>query len=253
MNTDMYTKSKRNSVPAIHVEDMTMSYREQPVLWDLDLDIPQGVMLAIVGPNGAGKSTLIKGIMDLLPRLSGQIDIFGMPLSKVRKEIAYVPQIGEVNWDFPTTVFDVVQMGRYPDLGLFKRLRKDDKKKAEEALEIMGLHDMKNRQISELSGGQRQRAFLARALCQEAKLYILDEPLQGVDKKTEKLIMEQLFKLKEEGKTIVVVHHELNTVKEYFDHVVIINKILVSAGPVDEVFTEENINKAYGSKVSVKE
>lgn len=249
MDNQAINNSKNNLVAAIHVEDMTMAYREVPVLWDIDIDIPQGSMVAIIGPNGAGKSTLIKGIMNLLPRLSGQVEVFGMPLKKVYKEIAYVPQIGEVNWDFPTTVLDVTMMGRYPELGLFKRIRKEDKKRALASLEIMGLREMQNRQISELSGGQRQRAFLARALCQDAKLYILDEPLQGVDKKTEKMIINQLFKLKDAGNTVICVHHDLNTVRDYFDYVVIVDKVLIASGPVDSTFNEPNLTKAYGANM----
>lgn len=243
----MMQEMKRERPIAIHVEDLTMAYRESPVLWDLDLDIPQGVLAAILGPNGAGKSTLIKGIMGLLPCLSGQIRIFGMPFKRVYREVAYVPQTGEVNWDFPTTVADVAMMGRYSKLPPFLPCRRRDRERALGALETMGLLEMRDRQISELSGGQRQRVFLARALCQEAKIFLMDEPLQGVDKKTEAVIMEQLFALRDQGKTIVVVHHDLNTVKEYFDHVVMLNKVVVAAGDVREVFCERNIQRAYGS------
>ncbi len=232
--------------PAIRIEDLTMSYRETPVLWDVDLEIPQAVLCAVVGPNGAGKSTLIKGIMSLLKPLSGEISVLGMPFAQVRREVAYVPQVGEVSWDFPTTVLDVAAMGRYSQRGWIKRLTAEDREAAEHSLEIMGLTEMRHRQISELSGGQRQRVFLARALCQDARLFLLDEPLQGVDKTTEMLMVEQLKRLRDRGKTVIVVHHDLNTIKDYFDHIVMLRRVVVASGPVDQVFTRENIERTYG-------
>ena len=230
---------------AIHIEDLTVSYDLKPVLWDIDLDIPAGSLMAIVGPNGAGKSTLIKAILNLIKKVSGEALFFGKPYKEMHKKIAYVPQRGSVDWDFPTTVFDVVLMGRYGHLGWFKRPTKEDKALALEALEKVGMTLFKNRQISELSGGQQQRVFLARALAQDGDLYLMDEPFQGVDAKTEKAIIEVLKSLKANGKTVVVVHHDLETVTDYFDSVTMLNMKVVATGKVEEVFNEENIKKAY--------
>ena len=230
---------------AIHIEDLTVSYDLKPVLWDIDLDIPAGSLMAIVGPNGAGKSTLIKAILNLIKKVSGEALFFGKPYKEMHKKIAYVPQRGSVDWDFPTTVFDVVLMGRYGHLGWFKRPTKEDKALALEALEKVGMTLFKNRQISELSGGQQQRVFLARALAQDGDLYLMDEPFQGVDAKTEKAIIEVLKSLKANGKTVVVVHHDLETVTDYFDSVTMLNMKVVATGKVEDVFNEENIKKAY--------
>lgn len=229
----------------IKVEDLTVSYDLKPVLWDVDLNVPQGVLLSIVGPNGAGKSTLIKAILNLLKPVSGHISFDGQSYKDVQKRIAYVPQRGSVDWDFPTSVFDVVLMGRYGHVGWFKKISREDKEKALDALRKVGMEHFKNRQISELSGGQQQRVFLARALVQDADIYLMDEPFQGVDIKTEKTIVELLKQLKKEEKTVVVVHHDLTTVKEYFDWVALINMKVIAYGPVEEVFTEENITNTY--------
>ncbi|MDO5733371.1 MAG: metal ABC transporter ATP-binding protein [Eubacteriales bacterium] len=239
-------------VPALHIENLTMVYREEPVLWDVHVDFPQGQISAIIGPNGAGKSTLIKGAMGLLKPLSGHVEFLGKAFKEQYKNIAYVSQARDVNWDFPTTVLDVALMGRYSQLGWIRRPKASDKELAEAALDRMGLLSMANRQISELSGGQRQRVFLARALCQEAEILILDEPLQGVDKKTEGLIMQILDELGSQGKSIIVVHHDLNTVEAYFEHVVMLNRVLVADGPVDTTFTKGNIEKAYGKTLSTR-
>lgn len=229
----------------INIEDLTVSYDSKPVLWDIDLTIPKGVLLAIVGPNGAGKSTLIKAVLDLLKPITGTVKFEGKSYKEVVKRIAYVPQRGSVDWNFPTTVFDVVLMGRYGHIGWFKRIKDSDRQLTTEALKKVKIHHLKDRQISELSGGQQQRVFLARALVQQADIYFMDEPFQGVDVKTEKAIVELFKTLKSEGKTVVVVHHDLDTVKSYFDWVVLLNTKIIAAGPVEETFTSENIKKAY--------
>ena len=230
----------------IHLEDFTMAYTDRPVIWDIDLDIYEGRITAIIGPNGAGKSTLMKGILGLMKPISGKVSIMGKSYKEVYKNIAYIPQTNTVNWDFPTTVLDVVTMGRYNHLGLLKRVNKREKDLAMQALRRMKMEEFADRQISELSGGQRQRVFIARAIAQNALIYFMDEPLAGVDKKTENIIIETMREFKKEGKTIIVVHHDLNTLKEYFDHVIMVNKQLVASGKVEEVFTKENLVKAYG-------
>lgn len=229
----------------IHVEDLTVAYDEKPVLWDVDVDIVTNSITAIVGPNGAGKSTLLKSILGFVKPLSGVITLFDLPLKKVLNKVAYVPQHSSVNWDFPITVFDVVLMGRYQSVGWFKIPNKKEKVKAINALEEMKLLNLKDRQISELSGGQKQRVFIARALCQESELLIMDEPLAGVDKTSEEIIMNKIKDLKKEGKTIVCVHHDLNTIEKYFDHVVLINRIVIASGNLKDAFTKENIQKTY--------
>lgn len=232
----------------ITIKDLNVSYQDKPALWHINLDIRKNGRTAIVGPNGAGKSTMIKTMMKLIRPVSGRIEIDGRTDKGVLKNIAYVPQKGEVNWDFPATVLDVVLMGRYVHKGWIKRPRKKDREIALEALKTMKMEAFCDRQISELSGGQRQRAFLARAIAQDADIYVMDEPLQGIDITTENLIMDVIRKLQTEGKTFIVVHHQLNTVKEYFDHVVIMNKTIIADGPTDAVFTGENIEKAYREK-----
>lgn len=229
----------------IHVEDLTVAYSEQPVLWDVDLNIPENVRCAVVGPNGAGKSTLIKAIMGLIKPLSGYVSLWGESLKSVRKRIAYVPQASSVNWDFPTTVLDVVTMGRYPALGLFRKPGKKEKELALSALKALELTDFKDRQISQLSGGQKQRVFIARALCQNADLYIMDEPLAGVDETSEKIIIQKMVGFQNEGKTVIAVHHDLNTLKEYFDWLVIINKTIKADGAMQETLTQQNLALAY--------
>lgn len=230
---------------AVKIEDLTIAYNSNPVLWDIDLEIEKGAITAIVGPNGAGKSTLLKAILNLIPSSSGKVLFFGKKYSDVIQELSYVPQSESVDWDFPTDVLDVVLMGTYGKLGWLKRPGKKEVEKSIKSLERLGMLEYKDRQISALSGGQQQRVFLARALVQDSEIYFLDEPLKGVDAKTEKEIMKILKELKESGKTIVVVHHDLRTVPEYFDNVVLINKVVIESGSVNEAFTEENINKAY--------
>lgn len=222
----------------IEIKNLTVAYGENIALEDFNLDIEVGSLMALVGPNGAGKSTLIKTILKFLKQITGTIKINA-------KTLAYVPQRNSVDWDFPTTLFDVVEMGCYGRVGFFKRVNKEEKQKILKAIEQVGMSDFKDRQISELSGGQQQRTFIARALVQEADIYLMDEPFQGVDSTTEKSIVEILKKLKSEGKTIIVVHHDLQTVPTYFESVTLINKTVIASGKVSEVFTQDNINIAY--------
>ncbi len=230
---------------AFKVEDLSVAYDKKPVLWDIDLEIPSGILLGIVGPNGAGKSTLIKAALNLIKPLSGSILFMDQPYKKMVKNIGYVPQKGSVDWDFPTTVYDVVLMGRYGHIGWIKRPRKKDKEATLNALEKVDMLPYRNNQISELSGGQQQRVFLARALVQDADIYFMDEPFQGVDVKTEKAIVKLLKDLKSQGKTVIVVHHDLHTVKAYFDWLTLLNIKVVAHGKVEEVYTQENIRKTY--------
>ncbi|ATV35051.1 MULTISPECIES: metal ABC transporter ATP-binding protein [Fusobacterium] len=223
---------------AIEIKNLTVAYGENIALEDLNLNIEVGSLMALVGPNGAGKSTLIKTILKFLKQITGEIKINA-------KTLAYVPQRNSVDWDFPTTLFDVVEMGCYGRVGLFKRVSKGEKQKVLKAIEQVGMLEFKDRQISELSGGQQQRAFIARALVQEADIYLMDEPFQGVDSTTEKSIVEILKQLKAEGKTIIVVHHDLQTVPTYFESVALINKAVIVSGKVSEVFTQENIDVTY--------
>ena len=235
--------------PAIDVNDLTVAYRDQPVLWDIDLAVPRGVLMAIVGPNGAGKTTLIKAILGLVRSAAGEITIFGKPYREQRHLIGYVPQRGSVDWDFPTTVLDVVMMGRYGTLGWFRRPGRTEREQAMRALEQVGMQDFAGRQISQLSGGQQQRVFLARALVQDSAIYFMDEPFQGVDAKTERAIVTLLQALREQGRTVVVVHHDLQSVPEYFDWVMLLNVRRIAAGPVSDVFTDENLRLTYGGRL----
>lgn len=233
---------------AIEVEDLTVAYHEKPVLWDIDLQVPRGVLLGIVGPNGAGKTTLIKSILGLIKPAAGTIRIFGEPYEKQRRLIGYVPQRGSVDWDFPTTALDVVIMGRYGHLGWIRRPGEKEKEMALTALKKVGMEQFAKRQISQLSGGQQQRVFLARALVQEAEIYFMDEPFAGVDATTEKAIIALLQDLRKKGKTVIVVHHDLQTLKEYFDWVLLINVRKIALGQVSEVATKENLIKTYGGR-----
>jgi manganese/zinc/iron transport system ATP- binding protein len=236
--------------PAIEVRDITVAYRDRPVLWDVDLDVPAGLLMAVVGPNGAGKTTLIKAILGLVRPTAGQVLIEGRPYREVRRLVGYVPQRGSVDWDFPTSVLDVVTMGRYARLGWVRRPGRPDREAALQALEKVGMADFAGRQISQLSGGQQQRVFLARALVQDARVYFMDEPFQGVDATTERAIISLLKELRGQGKTVVVVHHDLQTVPEYFDWVTLLNVRRIASGPVSEVFTDANLRLAYGGRVA---
>lgn len=234
----------------IEVEDLTVAYKDKPVLWDIDLTVPEGVLMAIIGPNGAGKTTLIKAILNLVNSAAGQIKIYGKPSSEQRRIVGYVPQRGSVDWDFPTSVKDVVMMGRYGSLGWVKRPGRKELEMALGALDKVGMLPFAERQISQLSGGQQQRVFLARALVQDAQVYLMDEPFQGVDATTERAIVALLQELRRSGKTVVVVHHDLQTVPEYFDWTALLNVRLIASGPVEEVFTEDNLRLTYGGRVS---
>ena len=233
---------------AVSINDLTVAYDDKPVLWDIDLDIKKGTLMAIVGPNGAGKSTLIKAMLNSIKPITGCISFFGSSYKKERSKIAYVPQRGSVDWDFPTTALDVVEMGRYGKIGWIKRVGKSDRKIAVDAIKKVGMEGFEKRQISQLSGGQQQRIFLARALVQDAEIYFMDEPFQGVDAKTEKSIINILKKLRDEGKTVIVVHHDLQTVEEYFDYIAFINVAVISSGKVKEIFNRENIEKTYKNR-----
>jgi manganese/zinc/iron transport system ATP- binding protein len=237
--------------PPLEVHDLTVAYHRRPVLWDIDFSIPEGLLVGIVGPNGAGKSTLIKAALGLVPLASGWVKIYGKPYSTQRRLIGYVPQRESVDWDFPTDALDVVLMGRYGHLGWCRRPARADRDMAMECLRKVGMADYAHRQISQLSGGQQQRVFLARALAQNALLYLMDEPFAGVDAATEKAIVALLDELKAQRKTVLVVHHDLQTVVEYFDWVIMLNMRQISVGPTAEVFTAENLQKTYGGRLNI--
>ncbi|MFY0626645.1 MAG: metal ABC transporter ATP-binding protein [Reichenbachiella sp.] len=237
--------------PILEIHDLTVTYSRKPVLWGVDLTLPKGALVGVIGPNGAGKSTLIKAAMDLVPLSSGWVELFGKPINDIRDKLSYVPQRESVDWDFPASVREIVVMGRYANLGLFKRPRKADFEAADYALDQVGMLEFANRQISQLSGGQQQRVFLARALAQNADLYFMDEPFAGVDAATEKAIINILKKMSEQGKTVVVVHHDLQTVTQYFDWVVQLNTRLVASGPIEEAFTQELLQETYGGKLTI--
>ena len=229
---------------------VTVSYGEKPAVFSVDATFPAGAMSAIIGPNGAGKSTLLKAALGVIPRLSGEITVFGTPVTDARDRIAYVPQRASVDWDFPTTVIDVVQMGLYRKVGLLGRLSGKMTTKAMDCLDRVGMADFAHRQIGQLSGGQQQRVFLARALAQDADLYLLDEPFAGVDAATERAIIDVLKLLKADGKSVVAVHHDLSTVRDYFDHVFLINVRRIAEGPVATTFTGATLNAAYGGRLA---
>lgn len=236
---------------AIEVHDLSVAYGKKPVLWDVDVSIPVGSLAAIVGPNGAGKSTLLKAILGLIVPTSGAVTVLNQSVEAARSLVGYVPQRESVDWDFPVSALDVVLMGRYGRIGWFRRPRKSDREFARHCLDLVGMTPFADRQISQLSGGQQQRLFIARALAQEATLYLMDEPFAGVDAATEQAIIEIMRSLRAAGKTIVTVHHDLQTVPEYFDWVMLLNFHLVAAGPVTEVFTPENLNKTYGGRLTI--
>ena len=236
--------------PAIEVMDLTVAYRDKPVLWDVDMIVPRGVLMAVVGPNGAGKTTLIKAVLDLVQPAAGQVLVHGRPYAEQQRHVAYVPQRGSVDWDFPTTVLDVVMMGRYGTIGWVRRPSSKERGLSMEALEKVGMQAYADRQISQLSGGQQQRVFLARSLVQDASVFLMDEPFQGVDATTERAIVLLLQDLRASGKTVVVVHHDLQTVADYFDWVTLLNVRRIASGPVEEVFTEENVRLTYGGRVA---
>lgn len=235
----------------ITVEGLSVSYERKRVLTNIYLEIEAGNIYGVIGPNGAGKSTLFKAMLGLVEMNAGKVRFWKKNITEQRKEVAYIPQKNEVDWNFPATVFDVVEMGRYPHKKLFNRLNQHDKDLVQAALQEVGIEDLAQRQIGELSGGQQQRVFIARALCQEADVLFLDEPFVGVDMKTEERIIEILKKLARQGKTLLVVHHDLSTVNAYFDKVILLNQRLIAAGNTDEIFTEQNINTTYSSQLPI--
>ncbi|MCC5788354.1 MAG: ABC transporter ATP-binding protein [Opitutales bacterium] len=248
---DPHPEHSRDAPLSIH--DLTVAYHRKPVIWDIDLDLPEGKLIAVVGPNGAGKSTLLKACLDLIPRVSGDIRVYGKPYRQQRSLIGYVPQRESVDWDFPVSALEVVTMGVYGSIGWFRPVLRKHRAKAQEALEKVGIGHLAGRQISQLSGGQQQRVFLARALAQEAQLYFMDEPFAAVDAATERAIVALLRELQQQGKTCLVVHHDLATVARYFDHVILLNMRVVAAGPTAEVFHNENLQKTYGGKMPLLE
>lgn len=235
----------------LEVNHLTVAYQKKPVLNSVSFQIPSGKLIGVLGPNGAGKSTLLKAVLGLIPKVEGDVSIFGRPYREMRKSVGYVPQRESVDWDFPTNALDVVMMGRYGHLGWFRRPGSKEREIALECLSKVGMADYAGRQISQLSGGQQQRVFLARALAQNANLYFMDEPFAGVDATTEKAIIQLLHELKEQGKTVLVVHHDLSTVQEYFDHVLLLNGELIAAGPTKEIFTPDHLQKTYGGRIAM--
>ncbi len=237
--------------PPLAIEDLTVAYHRKPVLWDVDYRCPHGALVGILGPNGAGKSTLLKASLDLLPRATGTVRFFGRPLAEVRRRIAYVPQRESVDWDFPVDALGVVCMGLYGEAGWFRPLTRAQRARALVALEQVGMGDCARRQIRQLSGGQQQRVFLARALVQEADLYLMDEPFAGVDAATEQAILVLLRGLRARGATVLVVHHDLQTVRSYFDEILLLNLRVIGAGPTRDLFTEENLRRTYGGRLTL--
>lgn len=237
--------------PPLAVSGITVAYQRKAVVEDVSFTLPEGKLVALIGPNGAGKSTLLKAVLGLVTSVAGEVSIYGDSYKKMRDRVGYVPQRESVDWDFPTDALDVVMMGRYGRLGWIKRPGRREKELAMTTLDKVGMAEFARRQISQLSGGQQQRVFLARALAQEADLYFMDEPFAGVDAATEKAIIALLGELKRAGKTVLVVHHDLSTVEEYFDHVLLLNKKLIAEGPVETTFTPERLHETYGGKLAI--
>lgn len=236
---------------ALHIEDLSVAYGATRVLSDIHLRIPAGKLVGIIGPNGAGKSTLLRAILDIVPKISGQIMIFDEPYRLHRFMTAFVPQRTSIDWQYPVNVLDVVTMGLYRQIGWIKRVTGAHRRRATEALEEVGMAEHAHTHISELSGGQQQRIFIARALVQEAQLYFLDEPFAGVDAKTEAAIILLLKRLRDDGKTAVVVHHDLRTVRQYYDHLVVLNRTIIADGETEKVFTADNLYRCYGGQIAV--
>ncbi len=237
----------------LSIRDLTVAYHRKPVIWDIDLDLPAGQLTGLVGPNGAGKSTLLKAVLGLIPVTSGRVEYFGMPYQQARHRVGYVPQRETVDWDFPVSALDVVTMGLYREIGWFRRVQRRHRERAMAAMEQVGIGDLAGRQISQLSGGQQQRTFLARALVQDADLYLMDEPFAAVDAATEQAIIEVLREMKSRGKTALVIHHDLQSVPGFFDQVILLNMRIVASGPVEDVFTPENLQKTYGGRLTLLE
>lgn len=235
----------------LSIQDLTVAWSRKPVIWDVEFDVTPGQLVGIIGPNGAGKSTLLKAVMDLVPRASGRIEVFGRSWRQNRHRVGYVPQRESVDWDFPVSVLDVVTMGLYGRIGWFRPVLRRHRDLAMRALERVGIGEYANRQISQLSGGQQQRTFLARALVQEADLYLMDEPFSAVDAATEQAIVGLLREMRSAGKTALVIHHDLHTVPDYFDSVVLLNMRVVAQGPTASVFTRENLERTYGGRLTL--
>ncbi len=238
--------------PAIQVEALNVSYDRKRVLTAVYLTLEHGYVYGLLGPNGAGKSTLVKAIQGLIDTDTGRVEINGQDPKRQHKEVVYVPQRDDVDWTFPATVYDVVKMGRFPHVGLMRGFRQNDRDAIEHALDKLGIEALRDRQIGQLSGGQQQRVFLARAMAQEADIWLLDEPFVGVDATTEANIMDILRGLAAEGRTIVVIHHDLSSVKAYFDRVILLNQRIVAYGPTEEVFTEQRVSETYGSPTAIQ-
>ena len=236
---------------AISVKGLSVSYERKRVLTNIHIEVEKGKVYGIIGPNGAGKSTLFKSILGMIDINTGYIEVLSKNVEEIRKKIAYVPQRDEVDWDFPATVEDIVLMGRYPHKKILERINKEDSRLAAEALADLEIEELVNRQIGQLSGGQQQRVFIARALCQQAEIFFLDEPFVGVDMLTEEKIITILHKLADKGKTLLVVHHDLSTVEDYFDKVILLNQRLIASGDTKETFTKKNISKAYGGQLTI--
>lgn len=237
----------REQEKAIEVSKLTVSYEKTLALWDLTFSVDRGRLMGIIGPNGAGKSSLLQALLGMVKPFSGQVLFYGRSFKEGRRRIAYIPQKGSIDWNFPITVFDVVLMGRYGHLRGLKWYRKRDRMAAYQVLQNLGMESLAHRQIDELSGGQQQRLFIARALLQEADIFLLDEPFSGIDKSTEHVVIEILKRLKAEGKTLLVVHHDLHTVKKYFDSVLILKTALVACGEIEKTFTSDNLDRAFDS------
>ena len=248
---NLSARPEHSAESPLSIHSMTVAYQQKPVLWDIEYEAPPHSLVAIVGPNGAGKSTLIKSCLELIPRATGVVEFWGDSFKSNRSKVGYVPQRESVDWDFPISVLEVVCMGRYRMIGWFHPVSKKHREKALEYLEQVGMEDFADRQINQLSGGQQQRVFLARALAQEAELYFMDEPFAGVDAATERSIVKVLHDLKEQGKTVICVHHNLPTVPEYFEHVLMLNTRVIAKGPVNDVFNEENLRKTYGGRLTL--
>ena len=248
---DPNAANRSNESAPLWIHDLTVAYHRKPVLWDINLALPEAKLIAVVGPNGAGKTTLIKAALDLVPRASGRVMIYGKSYEAQRHLVGYVPQRESVDWDFPVNALDVVAMGLYKKIGWISPVNRKHKAQAMESLDKVGMSAYAKRQISQLSGGQQQRVFLARALAQDALVYMMDEPFVGVDAATERAIVTLLKELKQAGKTCLVVHHDLQTVSSYFDYVVLLNMRVVAHGPTGDIFTEENLKKTYGGKLTL--
>jgi len=235
---------------SVETHNLTVIYDKKPAIWNIDFTLPAGKIIGIMGPNGSGKSTLLKAIMDIVEPNMGYVKLMDKPLDDVRDKVSYVPQRLSVDWDFPASVYDVVAMGRYAKRGMFKKLSSEDKKRIDESLEMVNMSAFKNRQISQLSGGQQQRVFLARALAQDADIYLMDEPFVGVDAATEQAIITLLKNMRDQGKTLLVVHHDLHTAQDYFEHMVLLNTRLVAEGPTEEIFNEKILTETYGGTLT---